>query len=103
MSQTILACMDDFVVQLLTRMFEPHDSRSQLAKYTVTSDPEPCAPHFPSLAIRATLDYMPSCYGTSTSGTSFLKLLSRRKVSAQSRMCMCGECTTCTLYVIDIA
>ncbi len=76
--------MDEFVVQLLVRMFESHDSRSLLTKYTVTSDPEPCVPHFPSLAVRATLDYMPSCYGNVTSGTSFLKLLSRRKVSQHS-------------------
>ena len=71
--------MDDFVVQLLARMSEPHHSHTDLAKYTLPSDPEPCSPHFTSRAVQATLEYIPSCY--SNAGTSFVKLLSRRKVS----------------------
>ena len=48
------------------------------------SDPEPPPPHFSSLAVRATLDYIASCYGDSTATSaghaSFTKQLTRKQV-----------------------
>ena len=54
------------------------------------SDPEPPLPHFPSVAVRATLDYIASCYGTPAAAlgpsTSFIKQLARRTVSIVNQM-----------------
>ena len=79
-SQTIQNSVDEFVVELLVRMFEPPTAESHLARFCLTSDPEPCPPHYSSHAVRATLDYLPSCYGNTAVGTSFIRLLSKKKV-----------------------
>ena len=79
-SQIIQNSVDVFVVELLVRMFEPPTAESHLARFCLTSDPEPCPPHYSSHAVRATLDYLPSCYGNTAVGTSFIRLLSKKKV-----------------------
>ena len=80
-AQTLLLSIDEFVIELLLRIFEPHSSKSHLAQFCLPSDPEPCSPHYTSNVIRATFDYMPTCYGSSAQGTPFLRLLSKRNVS----------------------
>ena len=72
--------MNKFVIELLVRMFEPENCTTHLARFCVASDPEPGPPHYTSHMVRATLDYMPTCYGSSSAGTSFLHLLSKRSV-----------------------
>jgi hypothetical protein len=79
-SQTIQNSVHEFVVELLVRMFEPPSAHSHLTRFCLTSDPEPCPPHYSSHAVRATLDYLPSCYGNTAVGTSFIRLLSKKKV-----------------------
>ena len=79
-SHTIQSSVDEFVVELLIRMFEPPMADSHLSRFCLTSDPEPCLPHYSSHAVRATLDYLPSCYGNSSVGSSFIRLLSKKKV-----------------------
>ena len=79
-SQTIQNSVHEFIVELLVRMFEPPTADSHLTRFCLTSDPEPCPPHYTSHAVRATLDYLPSCYGNTAVGTSFIRLLSKKKV-----------------------
>ena len=79
-SHTIQNSVDEFVVELLVRMFEPPTADSHLARFCLASDPEPCLPHYSSHAVRATLDYLPSCYGNAAVGSSFIRLLSKKKV-----------------------
>ena len=80
--QTLVLSINVFAIELLVRMFEPHTSNSHLAQFCLPSDPEPCPPHYTSHMIRATCDYIPTCYGSSaTGGHSFLRLLSKRNVS----------------------
>lgn len=43
-------------------------------------DPEPLPPHYTSNTIRATLDYLPSCYFTGTN-SSVITMLAKKKVS----------------------
>ena len=43
-------------------------------------DPEPIPPHYTSNTIRATLDYLPSCYFTGTN-SSVITMLAKKKVS----------------------
>lgn len=76
--QTLRLSMDSFVLELLVRLFEPHTCMTHLAQFCLPSDPEPPPPHYSSHMIRATLDYMPTCYGSST--VSFVRLLSKRHV-----------------------
>lgn len=79
--QTLRLSIDVFVIELLIRIFESPISNTHLAQFCLTSDPEPCPPHYSSHMIRATFDYMPTCYGSAGAGLSFLRLLSRRHVS----------------------
>ena len=73
--------MDQFVLELLVRLFEPHTEESHLAQFTLSSDPVPTSSFYASRVVRATLDYMRTCYGTSV--TPFVKLLSKRSVSKE--------------------
>lgn len=79
-AQTLRLSMDSFVLELLVRLFEPHTAKTHLAQFCQPSDPEPTPPHYSSHMIRATLDYMPTCYGSSAADVSFLRLLSKRTV-----------------------
>lgn len=83
-AQTLQLSMDSFVLELLVRLFEPHTAKTHLAQFCLPSDPEPLPPHYSSHMIRATLDYMPTCYGSSASAISFLRLLSKRNVRCAS-------------------
>jgi len=79
--QVLQQRMDQFVLQLLVRLFEPHtEDRSHLAQFTLPSDPQPPSPSYSSRVVRATLDYMSTCYGTSGANLSLLRLLSKRNV-----------------------
>ena len=79
-AQEIQNSVDEFVVELLVRMFELPTADSHLARFCLHSDPEPCPPHYSSHAVRATLDYLPSCYGSTALGNTFIRLLSKKKV-----------------------
>ena len=82
--QTLQLSIGSFVIELLVRIFEPHSSKTHLSQFCLPSDPEPCSPHYTSHVIRATFDYMPSCYGSAAQGTPFLRLLSKRNVSVNT-------------------
>ncbi|XP_072019634.1 serine-protein kinase ATM-like [Amphiura filiformis] len=57
--------LDQIVVALLSMLYEPHTDDSDLAQFTSDNDPEPNPPFFNSYTVRATMDYLTKCHGTS--------------------------------------
>ena len=82
-AQVVEKTMDEFVVELLSRTFEPPGSSSSLSKYFKSHDPEPCSPHYSTTAVKATLSHLASCYGGSHSGSTFIRVLCRKKDKLQ--------------------
>ena len=67
--------------------------------FTRPSDPEPCPPHFTSLAIQATLDELRSCYGNTAIGISIVRLFfMARKVSQKMCHAHSSNIADTTLY-----
>lgn len=89
--------MDAFVIELLTRIHEPHSSTSRVATFCEWSDPVPCSPHYTYQEIHATLEYVPGYCGSAA--MPFLRLLAKRNVSLECItacymhglcVCVCG-------------
>ncbi|XP_019856363.1 PREDICTED: serine-protein kinase ATM [Amphimedon queenslandica] len=70
------------VVELLTRLYVPANSDSALAQYSNVCDPEPIPPHHSLSAISTTLQYLPSCFSSSTD--SFISVLAKQKEALQT-------------------
>eukprot|EP00731_Ephydatia_muelleri_P031937 Em0023g444a len=82
-AQVVERTMDEFVVELLSRTFESPGSSTLLSKYFKSHDPEPCSPHYSTAAVRGTLSHLASCYGGSNSGSTFIRVLCRKKDKLQ--------------------